>query len=187
MRHAKLVLAAIVIAGGPVAIAAEIEGVSFAPKHLVDQTELRLNGTGLMRHRVVFKAFVAGLYLEAGAEPTKSLADVPKRLEIHYFWSIAGKDFAKAADAVLADAFDEETLAALKPRIAKMNSLYKDVRPGDRYSLTYLPGRGTRLELNGKTLGMVEGSDFAAVYFAIWLGERPMSEAFRDQLLNYRR
>ena len=54
---------------------------------------------------------------------------------------------------------------------------------GDRYALSYVPGQGTELTLNGRRLVLVEGADFARVYFAIWLGERPLDDGMRDRLL----
>jgi hypothetical protein len=40
--------------------------------------------------------------------------------------------------------------------------------------------------LNGITKGVIEGADFAAAYFAIWLGQKPLDRSLRDQLLNDR-
>jgi hypothetical protein len=56
------------------------------------------------------------------------------------------------------------------------------VKPGDRYALTYVPGVGTELALNGTTLGTVEGADFAAAVFAIWLGPQAIDESLKTQL-----
>lgn len=44
----------------------------------------------------------------------------------------------------------------------------------DRYSLTYMPGVGTELALNDNPLGVIDGADFAAAYFRIWLGDHPI-------------
>jgi hypothetical protein len=63
------------------------------------------------------------------------------------------------------------------------NALYSDVQPGDRYSLTYIPGRGTELALNGEPIGMIQGADFAAAIYAMWLGEKPMNKSFKRQLM----
>ncbi|MFM8357803.1 MAG: chalcone isomerase family protein, partial [Verrucomicrobiota bacterium] len=65
----------------------------------------------------------------------------------------------------------------------RLNRAYRDIRPGDRYTLTYLPGRGTTLRLNDTELVTIEGADFAGAYFRIWLGDDPISPALRDQLL----
>jgi hypothetical protein len=49
--------------------------------------------------------------------------------------------------------------------------------------LTYIPGKGTELTLNGKSKGTVEGADFAAALFSIWLGPKPISESLKKELL----
>ena len=165
---------------------AEIEGVVFAneiqasedPSHL-----LRVHGMGLLRYRVVFRGYVAALYLPDGIPGERALEDVPRRLELSYFWSIAGSDFARAANQLLARELTTTQLASLRPRIDDLHRSYKDVRPDDRYSLTYLPSVGTELRLNDELLTTIPGNDFAEAYFGIWLGKQPLDVELRDQLL----
>ena len=149
------------------AAAAELEGVHFADEVRAGEVTLRLSCVGLLRYRLFIKAYVAALYLGDGAVADNLLADVPKRLELSYFWSIRGADFGKAGDQILAQNVDAQAFAALRPRLDRINGWYRDVKPGDRYSLTYVPGAGTELALNGNRLGVVEGADFAAAYFRI--------------------
>ncbi len=167
--------------------AAELEGVQFADQVHAGDATLRLSCVGLLRYKLFIKAYVAALYLGDGAAPGDILADVPKRLELSYFWSISGADFGKAGDQILAQNVDAQTLAALRPRLDRINAWYRNVKPGDRYSLTYVPGIGTDLALNGERIGVVEGADFAAAYFRIWLGETPIDTRLRDQLLGCER
>jgi hypothetical protein len=56
-------------------------------------------------------------------------------------------------------------------------------QPGDRYALTYLPGVGTELSLNGRPLGTIPGEDFAAALFSIWLGPHPLDDDLKRTLL----
>jgi len=167
----------------PTTWAATIEGVTFAERYQIDKTTLLLKNVGLLRYRIFIKAYVAALYLGEGVGSDVVLTDVPKRLELHYFWEIAGPDFGKAADKILAGNVSAETLQSLQPRLVRLHALYETVKPGDRYSLTYIPGRGTELALNGISKGTIEGADFAAAYFAIWLGQKPIDRSLRDQLV----
>ena len=100
-----------------------------------------------------------------------------------YFQTIEAGDFVRAADHVLPDNVPPATIAALRPKIDRLHRMYRDVKPGDRYTLTYVPGVGTELALNGSPLGTVEGADFATTYFAIWLGSKPISDSLKSQLL----
>jgi glutathione peroxidase len=52
-----------------------------------------------------------------------------------------------------------------------------------QYRLTYVPGHGTELRLNGESLGVVPGSPFGRHYFKVWLGDAAVSREARDQLL----
>ena len=76
-----------------------------------------------------------------------------------------------------------ETYNRILPQLNYHNSLYEDVQPGDRYSLTYVPGIGTELALNGKPKGIIEGVEFAAAVFSIWLGPKPINKTFKKQIL----
>jgi hypothetical protein len=172
--------------GAGAAAAMKIEGVEFASQVRVSSATLDLHNAALLRYRLFIKAYVGALYLAPGIAADRVLDNVPKRLEIEYFWSISAVDFAAATIQGIANNVDARTLAKLRPRIDRINQLYRDVKPGDRYSLTYVPGVGTELSLNGQPLGSIDGSDFAAAIFAIWLGPSPIDESFRDDLLTRR-
>ncbi len=167
----------------PQVYSAEIEGVGFQENVVVEGKNLSLRGTGLFRYLVVIKAYVGALYVEEGAPTDAVLEDTAKRLEIEYFHAIKGEDFGPATNKVIVKNTDPETLERLWPRIEYHNSLYVDVQPGDRYSLTYVPGKGTVLALNGEPRGVIEGADFASAIYAMWLGQNPMNKSFREQLL----
>mgnify|MGYP006285437007 FL=1 len=170
--------------GPPLLQAGEIEGVTFKETLTVDGQKLQLKNTALLKHLVVIKAYVGGLYLPAPVSPGNVLsADIPKALVLHYFHRIPAADFAEATTAVIRENVSDAVFRELEPRIDQMNMLYRDVNPGDEYRAAYIPGVGTSLARNGETLGTVPGSNFARAYFSIWLGENPISESFRDRLL----
>jgi hypothetical protein len=162
--------------------AAEINGTYFEENLTVGNTTLKLAGVGLLRYWG-FKAYVGAFYLEEGYQSEEALSDRAKRIEIEYLRSIRGEDFGPATDKAIAENVDPETFVRLRPQIDYHNSLYQDVKPGDRYSLTYVPGKGTELALNGQPKGIIEGADFAKAVFSIWLGPEPINESFKDQIL----
>lgn len=184
-RVARSIVGALLIATMAVqsSAAAELEGVDFADRVRAGDVTMRLSCVGLLRYKLFIKAYVAALYLGEGAASADVFADVPKRLELSYFWSLSGSDIGKAGDQILAQNVDPRTFEALRPRLDQINAWYRDVKPGDRYSLTYVPGAGTELALNGNPLGVIDGADFAAAYFRIWLGNHPIDTRLRDQLL----
>jgi len=166
--------------------AAEIEEIQFPENVEAGGDTLPLFGLGLLRYRVFFRGYVGGLYLPTGATADQTLTDVPKALELYYFWDIEGRFFGEAAEELLVKSHPPERIAALRERLDRLNSIYRDVKVGDRYRLSYVPGTGTTLLYNGKALGTIPGADFAEAYFGIWLGDQPLNETFRDQMLGGR-
>lgn len=162
--------------------AAEIEGVRFAER-VMGEAPLELRSTALFRYRYWFKVYVAALYLAPGVDLRRVLEDVPKRLEIEYFYGFSAEDFARSTLSKISDNFEPDVVEGLKPRIEALSQLFRPVDPGDRYALTYVPGGGLELSLNGETLGVVEGADLAAAMFSIWLGDRPLDRSVKEQLL----
>lgn len=160
-----------------------VEGVPFPLLYEGEGFSLRLHNAALLRYKIVFRGYVVALYLPDGADPASALGPVPKRLEFSYFWKIPGPEFGKAGEEILARNVDRQTVTALRERLDSINRAYKDVKPGDRYALTYRPGKGTELSFNGKPLVLVEGDDFAAAYFSIWLGKKPIDEDLKNELL----
>ena len=132
---------------------------------------------------VFVKAYVGGLYLPENVSTVDVLSEVPKRPEMQYFHAKKGKDFGPATCKLIAWNADELTFQRLIPKIELHSSMYEDVKPGNRYSLTYIPGKSTELALNGEPKGTVEGSEFAAALFSIWLGDNPIDELFKKQIL----
>jgi hypothetical protein len=182
-RFVLVALLTVIVACPSGSSARTIEGVYFTPQIMASDVPMVLNGVGLKRVYAVVKVSVAALYLGEGVNPSRVLTDVPKRLEIEYFHAISAQDFVKLTRKLLKKNVDKATLKNLRPRIDRLNTLYRDVKPGDRYALTYLPGRGTALALNGTEIGVIEGEDFSAAVFSMWLGPRPLSNSLKGELL----
>ena len=179
-----LVVSILIFFSQPQTEAAEVEGIQFDDRYTVEDTSLELRGSGLLRVMVFAKVYVAALYLPPDHPSKMALEDVPKRLEVEYLRSIAGEDFGPATNKKLSENVDPQTYERLQSRLTYHNSMYQDVQPGDRYALTYTPGKGTELTLNGVPKGTVEGADFAAALFSIWLGPKPISESLKKNLLD---
>jgi len=184
-RITALLLALLFIFPSP-SHALTVENITFADSTTIGEKPVPLRNAALLRYLKFIKAYVVALYLPEGVKAEEVLSDVPKRLELSYLVSIKGPDFDKGAAPVLERNQTPAELAKLQGRIDRINAAYKDVKSGDRYSLTYLPGRGTELALNGTPLTVIEGADFAAAYFGIWLGREPIDEKLKRDLLKGR-
>ncbi|MEM1182993.1 MAG: chalcone isomerase family protein [Acidobacteriota bacterium] len=171
-------------AAQPAASGRTFEGVRFTTGYqLSDGLDLELRSLGLLRYKGLLRGFAAGLYLESGLATSKALDDVAKRLELSYFVPIPGRLFGPAGKGALKKGLSRAGFAEVEDRVRQIDRAYVDVKAGDRYSLTYRPGEGTELAHNGRQLTVVDGADFAAAYFAIWLGPSSIDRKLRRQLL----
>lgn len=165
------------------AFAARIEGVNFDDSAVIGGVPAPLRGVALLRYLMVIKAYVGAFYLKEGVPPKNALADVPRRLVLHYFHAIPAEDFSQATTEMIRKNVSPERFSALAPEIEQLNALYEDVNPGDEYTATHIPGTGLELALNGRVLGVVPGAEYSAAFFAIWIGNHPIDKGFRDRLL----
>ncbi len=185
LRLAKRTLLFTLLVVQPInVVALTVEDVTFQESVSIDNKQIPIRGVALLRWLKIFKVYVAALYLPENGSSHNVLADIPKRLEISYLVSIPGPDFGKGAEAILERNNSSSELARLRSRIDKLNAVYRDVKPGDRYALTYVPGQGTELSYNGRPLITIEGADFAAAYFGIWLGKDPIDQEMRSRLIS---
>jgi hypothetical protein len=163
--------------------ASQVEGIRFDKSFESSDTNLELRGVGLLKYLGLFKAYAGALYLEEGISAEDALTDKAKRIEVEYLRPFKGEDFGPATVEMMRKNVDPSTLERLSDQIAYHNSLYEDVGPGDRYALTYIPGIGTELSLNGETKGVIAGAEFATALFSIWIGTEPIDEGFKRQIM----
>lgn len=159
-----------------------VEGIRFPRSVTANGTSLTLHRAVLFRYRRIIKAYSAALYLGPGVTPAQVLDDVPKRLELGYHLGIDGEDFGPAAVEVMSRMHTPAQMARMQARLDRLHAAYRDVEEGDRYALTYAPGRGMELALNGTPLVTVPGDDLQRAYFSIWFGRDPIAGYLRDQL-----
>lgn len=171
----------ILVATGVSANTVEERGERF--ERVVEESGQRyaLIGSGVFRY-MIWTAYAGAYYqLEGQAEP-QPLSDIPRRLELAYFHAIDAADFADATEQTLRDSLTLYEFNQIEAPLARLNQRYRDVKPGDRYLLSW-DGEQLRLALNGETLFEDSDEAFASAMFSIWLGERPLGESFRDSLL----
>ena len=166
--------------------AIEIKGIRFAEQHVVDQEELMLTGAAALKWALLFDVYAGAFYLPEGVSGLSWTEDVPKRLELAYFRNFKAEDFSSSSDKLLRGSLSVVDYQALENRLQRFYALFRDIKAGDRYSLTYRFGTGTELRLNDELLGVAPGADFAVAYFGLWLGPQPINENFRDRLLEGR-
>ena len=171
----------------PVA-AAELAGVSMPDEVTVRGTRLVLNGLGLREWSFLrIDVYVAGLYLRERMHDPEAIigSPGPKRLELRMVRSLDRSSIAESWAKGIRKSAGKD-YPALEDRVASLNSQLTDVRRGDTVALTQIPGEGTVLEMNDKTLATVPGEDFARALWRIWLGATPPTIELKKGLLGAR-
>ncbi len=161
--------------------AAEISGVRFNQIYFDQGINMSLQGTG-QKTVFLFKAFAAGFYKGQGSD-SDLLGNYPKRIEVEYFVSIPGKKLNNFTIEIMKNNVSRADLLALQEEIKQMGQCFVDLKPGDRFSLTYIPFIGTQFAHNGKLVGTIKGSEFAKALFSVWIGKKPFDNRLKEQVL----
>jgi len=164
--------------------AATYKGVTMEDSITVDGQTLVLNGMAL-RKKFIFKVYVAGLYLpqkETSAEKILG-SDGMRRLVMHW---VRGVGTGKINDAWYEglEANTPNHSPEVKKQFDTLCSYMEEVKDGDLIVFTYIPGKGTTVQVKGKEKGVIEGKEFADALFACWIGPKPgPGEDFKEDLL----
>lgn len=166
------------------ASAASLADVNLEDKITVNGQTLVLNGLGL-RKKFFIKVYVGGLYLQAKMSNPASIlaADTPRRMTMHFLYSVS-KD-------QMCDAWEEGLTANVPNASAEVKSGFKTlcswmepIPKGNRLVLTYVPGTGTTVEVNGKPKGTLPGKAVADAIASTWIGPKPaMGDDFKNAVL----
>jgi hypothetical protein len=183
MRKAIALAAVLSLCIAPVGFAGEVAGVTLPDTTIVEGKTLKLNGIGL-RKKVVFKVYVAGLYLETPAHDAETIvsSDQVKRMQLSLLRSLSTAQITEA----IGEGFEKNSKAqmgALKARLDRFNAMIPNLEKGDQILLTYFPGKGTAVSAKGVDKGVIEGKDFADALFAVWLGPTPVQANLKASLL----
>jgi hypothetical protein len=183
----RTLLAAMLLASG--AQAAQLEGVELEDRVQVDGQALELNGMAV-RTRVVFKVYVAGLYLPHKVTSAQTAIEGAgaKRIVLVMMRDATADQFCDSIEAGLDANHSEEELARIQPQI---DALYGKIRAigeakkGMRIVLDYSPSAAaTTLVVDGVPQGdPMRGREFFRALLRIWLGERPAEPQLKRMLL----
>jgi len=159
----------------------EVEGARFPATLEVDERRYERIGHGLFRY-MIWDAYAGAYYQAAGYPRPAPQSGVPRRLELEYFHAIEAGEFAEVTRERVQKALPGSEFARLESSLSAFNDRYRDVRPGDRYALGW-DGEALTLALNGETLYAGGDAALANALFGIWLGDDPLGDDFRDDLL----
>ena len=186
MRLVSVVLALLL---STAACGTEIEGIKL-PKRVklgVAGPELVLNGAGV-RVRMIFKVYVAALYLPARTEDGEAIlhSDQPSRFVMYMLRDLSAEQVNSSISDALHETLTPEERQPLDSRMAQFSAIFdrmREVREGMRITLDYLPALGTVVSVNAEQKDRIPGADFNQALLRVWLGERPRDPELRKALL----
>lgn len=186
MRHCiqTISLIALLLAESPVG-AREVAGVAVADQAELADTPLVLNGAGI-RSKFVFDIYIGALYLPGRSHDAASILKQqgPKRVLMHFLYGgIEKDDLTRGWQSGFEENLSAAEFAAIKTRLQAFNELFEPVEEGDEVLLDYLPGRGTRVTINQRVKGTIEGADFYQALLKVWLGNEPADSDLKHAML----
>lgn len=169
----KLILAAALSLAAVTASAATVAGVKVDDTSNVGGQNLVLNGAAL-RKKFVIKVYVGALYLPSKQTNAAAIlaADAPRRQVMHFLFDVDKGKMAEAWQEGLADNTPNAS-AEVKTAIKTLSTWMDDMKEGQTIVLTYAPGTGTTVEVNGKNKGTLGGKAVADAILNTWIGPKP--------------
>jgi hypothetical protein len=181
-RYSLIGLVLVFLFAAPV-LAGTLAGIILPDSLDVDGQTLVLNGMAL-RKKVIFKVYVAGLYLPAKEKNGETIlaTDQTRCTVMHFLRGVSPKQVNEA----WYDGLEANTpgySAQLKQQFDALAALMEDLKDGDKLVFTYKPGVGTEVKVKGKVKGTLGDKAFADALFSCWIGKKPgPGEGFKKGL-----
>ena len=171
-RIAPLLIAAM-LAIPAVATAASLASVNLEEKSVVNGQSLVLNGAGL-RKKFFVKVYVGALYLPAKQANAAAIlgADGTRQMVMHFVYSVSKDQMCDAWKEGLEDNTPNAS-AEVKGEFNTLCTMMEAIPKGSSLMLTYVPGKGTTVEVNGKVKGTLAGKAAADAILSTWIGPKP--------------
>ena len=176
-----IAIMAIITLAGTSAYAGIDNSVYFSKYHQAEGHTLELQGTGI-KTMLLFDAFAAAFY-QSGDFNGDNLGLFPKRIEVEYFITIPGERLKNYTVSKMKDNVTREEFKQISGKVELLEEYFVDLEPGDRFSLTYIPGLGTKFAHNGELTGIIDGSKFAHALFSVWVGKKPFDKKLKVKIM----
>jgi hypothetical protein len=179
-----MIASSLVLLGAGDLPARELKGVQVPETVSIAGRECVLNGAGILKW-VVFSIYVAGAWLEKPTSDAQQALDSDqiKRIEATYLVDAPGKDLMNGLRDELAKQPEAVRQAQGANHERFLGFFAEGIRTGGSMRMTYVPGQGTEVALDGKVKGVIEGREFMQSVFAIWLGPEPTTAQIKRALL----
>ena len=163
--------------------AGSLAGVTLPDTQQVGGKTLVLNGMGI-RTKYMVKVYVGGLYLEQKSSDANAIikSDAPKQIVMKFLHG--------ASKSQMTDAYDEgfsnnspEAVKTMKAQIDQFLGGLDAVKSGDEMVVSYVPGTGTTMAINGQKKVTIADPAFGPVILSVWLGPKPPNADLKKGML----
>ncbi len=149
---------------------------------------LSLNGAGVRYYAIFFRVYVGALYLPTPTRDARTaLAEHgPDRVAMYFLRGVGHGNLVSAWRSGFRRNNPPAIRRALAAEIHRFIGLWTRVHNRDRVFFDYVPGKGTDVRLDGKSLGIFPGRRFHTALLRIWLGPHPPTHSLKRRLLKPR-
>ncbi len=183
---AKLLISSLIALSSASVISASNEELYALQKTQVNGNEVFLNGMGAVK-KLNADYYIAALYLQEKSSIDSDIVylEMPKRLSIRFALDrVSARSFGRELAGALKINNTPEELQAYRNDLRTFIGLFRGIySKGDLMTFDYVPKRGVIITHNGKVLGTINRTGFDKVMFKAWLGDKPMSSAFKNGLV----
>ncbi|MCG8476124.1 MAG: chalcone isomerase family protein [Cytophagales bacterium] len=161
----------------------EINGVKIPETLDVDGQQLVLNGAGL-RKKFFLKLYVGALFLPHKTADGQTVIQ-SKKTQLMRLYITSGLITAEKMNQSIKDGFKKSmngNTTPLQKEIDRLMTLFKTINNGD--IIDFSAGNGSLKVLqNNQELGSFESQPFKEALYGIWLGNDPVDDDLREELL----
>ena len=156
-----------------------------------DSPELQMRGASIRKVYGFVESYVGVLYVADNNLSDEQIipADVSRRMTFYVTSSrVSARRFTNAIHEGLSINVSKEQMDAMSDRLAQLVALFdhKFVEGTIGY-IEWVPEQQvTRITIDGKVRGTVAGKDLNDALLAIWIGDHPVSERFKEEVLGHR-
>ncbi|MDI1299201.1 chalcone isomerase family protein [Methylotenera sp.] len=166
--------------------ALEIKGVKIDETAQVSGSALLLNGAGL-RTKMMFKVYAGALYLTQKQTDANAVINDHgnKRIAMHFLRDVSSAQLLQGMNEGFADNNTQAEMSSIDTQMKsfqKMMTSAKEVNEGDVILLD-CTSAGTKVSLNGKLLGNIDGELFNQALLRVWLGDHAVDTNLKKALL----
>jgi len=156
-----------------------------------DSPELHMRGASIRRVYGFVEVYVGALYIGDNTLADEQIidADVARRMTFYVTSSrVSARRFTNAIQDGLSINVSKEKMEELSERLEKLVSLFdhKFVEGTVGYIEWHPESQSTIIAIDGNVRGSIPGKDLNDSLLKIWIGEKPVSERFKKEVLGHR-